>query len=346
MKKLFVCALALVFLATPAMATDWDFYGNFQYDTYSIDVSKELNGGTYGDTDTKWSDNMISRFGGKVTKGDIYGNAELNSSGLFRHLYGEWNFGAGKLLIGQTWDLSFVGGSKQNGGGGISQMFGASGTRDNQIRLTFGGLQVGLKNPTATAWAADTDISLPALELKYTFATDMFSVIPYLGYQTIDYGYGATDQTTDITSVVWSVLGKVNFGPAYVNARVWGGTNSGDFGFGGIIADNAVFNAATNKFDDRDILCYGAVVGFKVSDTITLEGGYSAISSEITQGTTKTEVSGANEYYLAAVISLAPGVTLQPEYMKVDQGDTKVTGLADAKNGDTTYIGANWVIAF
>jgi len=358
MKKLFVCALAIglvVAFTAPAMATDWDFYGNFQFDTYTQTLSKEANINTnYDDTDSAWGDNSISRWGGKVTKGDIFGNVEFNQA-VMRHLYGEWNFGAGKLLIGHTWDLNFQGGSLENMNGGTSAMFGANGVRHDQIRLTFGNLQIAALTPNAPTKAgtgADKDITLPKMEFRYTFATDMFTIQPFLGWQSVDYNTGVADNTTDLTSTLWAVLGKVNFGPAYVNARVWGGSNTADYSFGAsathpvLAADAAVFNATTSKFDDTSILCYGIVAGFKATDTITLEAGYSARDTEITQNGVKTENSGSNEYYILAAIQLAPGVVLQPEYMKVDGGDVKVAGGAAAKRGNISYFGANWVISF
>jgi hypothetical protein len=334
------------------MATDWDFYGNFQFDTASQNISKEANpiNTAYDDTNSIWGDTGISRFGGKVTKGDIFGNAELNSAGAFRHLYGEWNFGSGKLLIGQTWDLTFQGGSLQNMGGGISTEFGTSAVRVNQIRLTFGDLQIAACSPVANnvggaGTAGDVDPTLPKMEVRYTFATDMFSVQPLVAWQSVDYATGVADQTTDLTSMMWAVLGKVNFGPAYVNARVWGGSNTGDLGLNTWITDSGQFNATTLKFDDVTTLCYGGVVGFKASDMITVEGGYSAIDSEVTQNGVKTEWTGGNEYYILASITLAPGVVLQPEYFKEGYGDVK-TPATTTKMGETTYIGANWVISF
>ncbi len=361
MKKLFVCVLALsmVFAFTaPTMATDWDFYGNFQFDTFSVDVDKDLSATGFSDRDTRWQSNGISRFGGKVTKGDIFGNVEFNDGGNIRHLYGEWNFGAGKLLIGQTWDLSFQGGSLDNYAGGFSKAFGASGTRDNMLRLTFGGLQIGALTPTVYAagygGGNDVDTTMPKMEVKYTFATDMFTIQPYLGYNSVSYGTNvATDDTTDLTSIVYALMAKVNLGAFYINGRIWGGTNTGDFGFDTVgsatkwIDTNANIDGTTNKFADNTAMCYGAVVGFKLSDSITLEGMYTKLNSEdeARTGVTKTEYDGTDMYLLAQIM-LAPGVELYPEFAVHDFGETKVSGGATTDNGSATAFGATWIIRF
>jgi hypothetical protein len=241
MKKLFVCflAVALVFAFTaPLMAADWAFYGNTRFQTFSADKSKELGNGVDSDTDTVWLMQNNSRFGGKVTAGDISGHIEVNATSVssgstdnigLRHLTGTWNFGAGSLLIGHTWSVitNLLSNAAANQGFGMLGYGSVYQGRRDQVRLTFGGFKIGLLAPTTKALTAtttgttaigtaggvpvfavgttagDVDVTLPKIELAYRFATDMFWVEPYLGYQKYDVQYSpASNSTTDVTSMI------------------------------------------------------------------------------------------------------------------------------------------------
>jgi uncharacterized membrane protein (GlpM family) len=358
MKKLFVCALAvaLVFAFTaPTMAaSEWSFYGNVQFDTFSKDVSKEQNTGrtNYSDTDTEWALNGIGRFGAKAVAGDVMGNFELNDGANLRHLYGEWNFGAGKLLVGQTWSLSDNGTTGQNATLGMAATQNAAPGRTPQIRLTFGGFQISGNTPTvntaftntagATVAPVDSDTTLPKMEARYTFATDMFSVVPYAAWQTVDYVY-ALDTSYSLTSTVFGISGKVNFGPAWVQGNLWSGTNVGDMGWSGA-STNALWDAVNLKYVDATTLTYGLGAGFKASDMISLEACYAVMNSEYDVAGAKVE-DPTQEYFIQAVITLAPGVQLIPEYAKIDYDDRDVAGVS-TKQGDISYIGATWKISF
>jgi len=371
MKKLFVCALAvaMVFAFTaPTMAADWNFYGNVQFQTFSKDVDTRV-AGSQSDTDTVWNMEAISRFGGKATAGDISANVEFKAYGhdfsetapgnasndevKLRHLYGEWNFGAGKLLIGQTWPIvmSLISGQQADSVGmnGYGALFH---DRTTQIRLTFGGLKIGLLTPNTqnTALAGgDIDVTLPRIELGYRFATDMFWVEPFLGYQTFDVQYSAAStSTTDVTSVIYGVKGKVNFGPAFVGITFAAGTNPGDYELYGasasIINGGSAFLEGT-EMKDVDYMEYMLNVGFKFSDMISAEAGYGRQTTEATvMGTGKVEDPRLS-YYINVPITLAPGVMLIPEYSMFSEDDVTVAGVSTDET-ETTYIGAKWMISF
>jgi hypothetical protein len=368
MKKLFVCALAvaMVFAFTaPTMAADWNFYGNVQFQTFSKDVDTRVPGAD-SDTDTVWNMEPISRFGGKVVSGDISANYEVKAYGhdfvegsasndevKLRHLYGEWNFGAGKLLIGQTWNLvsSLISGQQADSTGmnGYGALFH---DRTTQIRLTFGGLKIAFVTPNTqnTALAGgDIDVTLPRMEFAYKFATDMFWVEPFLGYQTYDVQYSAaSNSTTDVTSVIYGVQGKVNFGPAWVGLCFAAGTNPGDYELYGasasIINGGRAFLEGT-EMKDVDYMEYMLNAGFKFSDMISMEAGYGRQTTEATvAGIGKVE-DPRFSYYINVPITLAPGVMLIPEYSMFSEDDVTAAGVS-ADETETTYIGAKWMISF
>jgi len=378
MKKLFVCflAVALVFAFTaPTMAGDWNFYGNTRFQTFSVDKSKELGNGVDSDTDTAWLMQNNSRFGGKVAAGDISGHIEVSAASVasgstdnigLRHLTGTWNFGSGSLLIGHTWAVitNLLSNQIANQGQGMLGFGSIYQARQDQIRLTFGGLKIGLLSPTAggmytnatlavaaagpaapaVGTSIGTDITLPKIEVAYRFATDMFWVEPFIGYQTYDEVTTATPEATkSITSIIYGFKGKVNFGPAYVGASFVMGTNAGSYGIANAYA--AWYDGTDIK--DADYMEYMALVGFKMNDMVTFEGGYGSQYNELdvaSIGGTKIEDRNFT-YYVNADISLAPGVHLIPEFSVISQDDIKYGGTS-TDQGETTYIGAKWQINF
>ena len=359
MKKLFVCALAvaMVFAFTaPTMAADWNFYGSARFATFSNDVDPQV-AGSDSDADTLWALQGNSRIGATVSAGDVGGGFEYGSGPNLRKLYGTWNFGAGTLLVGQTYTpiaefySNQVWGSDEDLLGNGMAYHG----RKGQIRLTFGGFDIAFVTPTSAGFAlaqagttatmaGDVDVTLPNVVLSYKFATDMFSIKPYLGWQSYDVQTLSTQSDTNesVDSLVYGVGGKVNFGPAYVAANVWMGTNAGDMGM--YMAESAnAFIGAGGKIVDVDTLAYAAVVGFKASDMFTIEGGY---------GTSKNEADIAGDpedtsfsYYVNCTINLAPGVFIVPEF-GVYSYDEFESGGVSTDEEETTYFGAKWQINF
>lgn len=357
MKKLFVCflAVAMVFAFTaPVMAGDWNFYGNTRFQTFSQTVDNVA--GVDDDTDTVWLMQNNSRFGGKVSAGDISGHIEVSAGSVasggtnnigLRHLTGTWNFGAGSLLVGHTWAvvtnlLSNAAADQGFGLLGIGSVFQA---RRDQIRLTFGGLKIGLLEPAHTAGAtfvgAENDTTLPKIEVAYRFATDMFWIEPFLGYNTFDQGTGIGNNTESITSMVYGFKGKVNFGPMFVGAGFSMGSNGAEYGLAGQKL-NAVWDGATVQ--DVDYMEYMLNAGFKMSDMVTFEAGYGYATNELEVAAVKTE-DPSFAYYIQADISLAPGVHLIPEYAVIDADEVTTAGVS-TEEASTSYIGAKWQINF
>ncbi len=353
MKKLFVCALAvaMVFAFTaPTMAADWNFYGSARMATFSNDVDTQV-AGTPSDTDTQWSLQGNSRFGATVSAGDVGGGFEYGSGPNLRKLYGTWNFGAGTLLVGQTYTPIAEFYSNQVGAGDNDMLFQgmAYHSRRAQITLTFGSFKLAFVEPTPSALAGaatNYDVTLPQIAMSYKFATDMFSVKPYLGYQTFDSGISAvTTQMESITSLVYGIGGKVNFGPAYVAANIYGGTNANNMGVLSATNGSAVLVGTTVQ--DNTTIGYAGLVGFKASDMFTIEGGYGAISGEVDYATLKEEDT-AFTYYINCVINLAPGVFVVPEFGIISDDEIKNAGgvAGTTKETETTYFGAKWQINF
>lgn len=356
MKKLFLFFVAAALIAAfsvPAAAADaeWNFYGSARVNTFWTDLSKEQD--TVGtpardDKDLVMTLQGNARIGANVSAGDVGGRFEYGTGVNVRLLYGTWNFGAGTLLVGQTYTPVNIFISNQVYGdiGADSDMLSTGGLYDGRrpvLQLQFGGFKIALVSPSTTAPAAalalagaETDTQIPKIEASYVFKTDMFTVGVMGGWNSIEVETDARDY--DVDSYVAALYGTVNFGPVYIKADVYQAVNGGDFGIQGAGDDNS--DLVGIKIKDVDTLGYLGVVGFKLGDMVTIEGGYGEVSHD-------SDVVGAKDddtsaYYIQAVIGLAPGVMVIPEYGKIDYDK----GRANNKEGDTVYYGAKWQINF
>ena len=364
MKKfiVFFAAIAMVgAFAFSAVAADWNFYGSSRVETYSRNVSKEVSTnptGTYDDTDTNWGLAANARIGANVAAGDITGRFEWGGNFALRLLYGEWNFGSGKFLVGQQYALTSPLYSNQwlDAGLGLHGFGEIYGGRVPQLKLTFGDFQIALLQPSnavgvdststyGTLGAVDTDTTLPKIEAKYRFKTDQFFIDVVGGYNSTDV-VGAVDKEYSVDSWVAMLGGGADFGPVSFKAMVYSAQNQATYGLTTTEATyaGAIYNGTNDSFEDSDAFGYMAMLGFKMSDMVKFEIGYGAVEQEMTINATNIE-DNCNAYYLNATITLAPGVTINPEIGKLDYDDVKV-GNVTTKQGDTTYFGATWKIDF
>jgi hypothetical protein len=371
MKKLFII-FAVLCLAAPAMAADWNFYGSARMATFVVDVDPDVPG-VDSDTDLQWAQQGNSRIGATVKFNDeIGGGFEMSDSFGKRKLYGTYAFGnGGQLLIGQTYAPSAIFGSNSvyDGDGdllGIGEFYEG---RVPMIQFSMAGFKVALISPSlggydetdavvdyfdadgtdatvgtgsGTTYAFevdaaegyDVDSTLPKIEVAYTFKADMFSVTGFAGYQTYTLD-GAQDY--DIDSMVYGLGAGLNFGPLFVNLGVHAGTNLGNYGAYQPYLDDGAALGATDTLDN-DGLGYLAVVGFNASDMLTIEAGYGHEESELDNSNNKQE---ADQYYVNATINITKGFFIVPEIgMQTFKED------ASTEEPEVFYWGAKWQINF
>jgi hypothetical protein len=353
MRKLLVLLSAVAFVVAftvPAMAADWGFYGSARMGTFQNDVTPAgLN--PQSDDDLTWDLQGNSRIGADVKAGAIGGKFEYGTGINLRQLFGTWNFGGGTLLLGQTYTPLFYLVSNQVAAGD-NDLVGYGGIyagRQPMAQLAMGPLKIALVKPAAPAAAAtvtgagDVDVSLPKLEVAYSFKAGPFSLKPMLGYATYDEVIVATQQGYGIDSYILGLGFSGGFGAVSVKGSVYMGTNVGNYGFAQTAPGAAGWSVASNKVQDNDSMGYQLIVGFKASDMIGLEFGYGAVESEL--DAPGVNESDASSYYVNAVINLAKGVMIIPEIGKFDKGETTTAGVK-TENGDTTYFGAKWQINF
>jgi hypothetical protein len=215
MKKftIILAALMLVCFAVPAMAVDWNFYGNARMATYyesrDFDDGTNAAGTDDSDAETIWDLQGNSRFGANIKAENIKAQIEMgiNESNVSaRRVYGVWNFGAGSLKIGKDYTpvSQFISGQVADGDLGLLGIGTAYGGRHGQIELAFGKFRIalvesttGLINGMATVstgvaiigsggftvsvprtedeFAGDVDDVLPKLELGWGMAFDTWN---------------------------------------------------------------------------------------------------------------------------------------------------------------------------
>lgn len=281
MKKLMVVAALLVFMAgTAYAAAEWEFYGSARVSTFY----------------TQWDMNMFDSAAGRGTivgsdlgaallspdtdkyEQDINGNARIGAnikvsdevtarfeygakdgSPNLRLLWGEWNFGAGSLGVGQHYTPLLFPYSNQvyniypmkDGDTNMSTFGMLYGKRKPMVRLKFGNFQIAAVQPNtsvnyeyisaasspATAISGTyaiptaqptTKVQIPCIQAKYRYDFDWGHLNFAGGYQTFDVVDTAANKEFEVRSYVLGVGGRVNMGKAYFKANAWGGENVGN----------------------------------------------------------------------------------------------------------------------
>jgi len=361
MRKLLILVSVVAFVVAftlPAAAADWGFYGSARMYTFMNDYSKET--GTLGvdDDDLSWFLQGNSRIGANVKAGDIGGKFEYGhgATPTLRLLFGTWNFGAGTLLVGQDYSPidTFI--SNQQGpahwGGDIDALpwGGIYDGRTAQLKLSMAGFQVALVEPKVVAATGltpnDTDTSIPKIEASYTFQAGPLALKVLGAMNTYDAVVitGTTEKSESIDSNVFGVMASYATGPFSVAADLYMATNPGNFG---LLNDNILSKAffTGTGVEDADSMGVLLVLGFQATPTIKLEAGYGMVANEQESGGVTAEAT-TTSMYVQAVIALAKGMCIVPEFGIVDYGDLEVTGAPDTKLGDITYYGAKWQIDF
>ena len=273
MKKLtiLIAALALVCFSVPAMAVDWNFYGDGLNAAGTDDEDQDLQWDLQGNSRigaTIKAENVNARFEFGVTESDV----------TSRRIFGVWNFGAGKLKVGKDYTpiTTFVSGQVFNGDDGLLDTGNIYGRRKAQIGFEFGRFQVALINPSsgfirglsttattiitvpgvagqpdidiptavATETNGDIDEILPKLEARFgmgfdTWNFNVFGGAQYFSIEDVESatdvdaaGVGSTDDL-DVTSWLIGADGGVNFAAFYIKAGLSYGQNIGDAGWSG-----------------------------------------------------------------------------------------------------------------
>lgn len=364
MKKLLVVLLVLGF-AAPAAAVQWDFGGSLRTYAGYYDVDEEYTGGP-GLDDTigvDWDDDkgflmglgIGSRFNAKaMVSENFYGLVELGFNNdddtYLRLAYGVWNFGAGKLTVGQDYTPgTYLGYSNMTGDTGAAQyaMMLTDGlpyiSRQPQVKLSFGDLDIALieQNKDAEDYTdegyGDIDFSLPRIEAAYVFRTDLVNIRPVLGFQT--YEVEGPAGSADIDSYLVGIGASFDLKPAYVKATasyIQNPANYGDLNVVSVTGRQANIDA-NGDVNDADFYQGTLVAGVQVNKMLNLEAGLGVMDSEVDTAPGVTSEQTAYVYYLQTMLSMTKNLSIIPEIGVVDRGDLEVTGQDDVDLGKMKY---------
>ena len=375
MKKLtiFIAAIALVCFAVPAMAADWNFYGSARMATFYIsdDYGDGTNAAGTDDSDAElqWEFQGNSRLGARVKAESVSGRIELantsdntHDGGVFtRLLYGDWDFGAGKLRVGKAYTPTsqFISGQVFGADLGMLGVGTNYGRRVPGLQLMFGKFTVALleaNDSNAGGWSTyadgDSDRFLPKLEAGWGMAFDTwnFNLMGGLQYVEVEDMPSAVDpgdsDDVDVTSYILGADAGVNFGPAYVKTAFSFGQNWTNARWSDLAYSRSGASSGAGLFDgdddvdDSDNYQVALVGGMKVSDMLQFEAGagYRVADSD-QDAVRKAEVWNV---YGQAVIAMAPGVYVIPEAGYFDFGND----TAGDDQGKEFYLGAKWQIDF
>lgn len=339
--KIFGLMVGLISLSTlPTQAADWNFYGSARVATFQVETdTSEKVVDTY-----QQSLHSNARIGAKIGVSDTlsgvfeYGASRGNTN--LRKLYGEWDFGNGKLLVGQTytplnWACS-------------NQVFGTDNNlkaqgmiysgRETMLKLTLGNFKLAVISPDTddlgTGYTTETDI--PAIEASYTVTLDSVTLAAGGGYSAYEIIDGPA--TYDIDSHVLAGSIRFRFGAAFLNATAFTGQNVGNLIALSVDGDNRWDDGfamiSGNRVLDSDSLGYGLVAGYRLSPMFTFEAGYGFVQNDIDT----LADDEARTYYANVTVTLAPGVFFVPEIGRFDG--------VEPTDAETTYYGIKWQINF
>ena len=364
MKKIIVAVAALALMAGSAYAADWNFYGSARVSTFwsdtDVDGVDEISDIDDYLEDVQYNQQLQTnaRIGATVKVSDeLTGRFEYGASGgnaNVRLLYGEWDFGAGKLLVGKDYVPMYLTGSNQvvDNDAALSGWGEIDGSRQAQIKLTFGGFQIAFVENNTNYYGTDdeldaidsnVDVVMPMIQAQYALTYDNWVFTLAGGYQTFDVDDGDIDD--DVTSWGLGLDVAATFGAFNVTVQVNGGTNVGNIY--NIDVSSLAFGAGYAGIDDGKIIDNDAMggriaIGYTFNEMFGVEIGYGYQQTEFDMsGSEEDEVQS---YYIQFPITLAPGVHVVPEVGVVDYMDNFLGN--DDGEGETTYFGAKWQINF
>ena len=336
-----VAAWALMGLTPCLWAADWNFYGSARVRTFYDDVdgtgasttnlTHALQGNSRIGARVKVSDTLDGRF----EYGASSGNANI------RHLYGEWTFGPGKLLVGQTDSpLNFaLSNQVYDTDANMDPYGGVDAKRQAMVQLTFGDFKIAAIEPDTSDLnlaTPTTEVKLPKVEASYRFDTDNFFVDLAAGYGS--YTLKESGREYDVDSYIFALGAQARFGKAYLGGDVWVGQNVGPYDFN--CSPDGDPRVESNALIDND--AYGIMVagGYKLNDTFSFEAGYGYVAAELDHASYDKDDTTA--YYIQSTVTLADGVFFVPEIGRVDKDKDK-SGTPET---DTVYYGVKWQINF
>jgi len=331
---------ALTALALPAMA-ETTLYGSARLATFYNLSDVPTTGKTAGFDEHLQAN---ATFGANYSSGDVGGRVEYGAGTgavALRLLYGTWNFGEGKLTVGQDYNSYYLGSAQVHSDDSAFKGYGAQwDTRQPQIRvnlnngLYFAAIQPGATgqlavnvpgdttgaNTEAASGATDVKMYLPKLNVGYAGKAGMFTYNVGVVGTTFSQNVGA-GATAKKDQQVMAVLGYANgsaaFGATSLLASISASQNAGNLNFLG----RKTYDAANKK----DAIGFEGFIQAtqNISDTVSANVGVGFAGDKIdapaVAGVNKNKFDNKMAIFVNAPVTLAKNVSVTPEFDYYDQ---------------------------
>jgi hypothetical protein len=348
MRKLLIllAATALVVAFTLPASAEVSFYGQSRFNTGWMSVDADVAGTDTVDNVDWTHDTGNSRFGANFQDGAVGGTVEIRplAGAQMRHWYGWWDFGGGKLIVGQTWAPTFAPVACACYEGGLTAGYGdvIGSLRAGQMALHMGSLQIAALTPSQAskfgALGSSTGM-LPKIEANYSLKAGPAAIKLYGGYNSSEEEVLATKKSYDYNSYLFGANVRMAFGAAGVALNVYTAKNPVEYG---MAAANAQAATITTDVNEVDVMGFLVDFNYKISPTMSFFVGFGQAQDEL-------DVPGTSEgthtiFYAGLPITLAKNVTITPEVGQFS--DELDVGAAVTPAPSTTYYGAYWQINF
>lgn len=287
-----------------------------------------------------------SRFGANFSNGDVGGKVELGTAVNTRLLYGTYNFGGGKLTVGQDYNSYYTFTAQTHGDDNGLNGYGALWDgRQAQLRVNLNnGLYLAAITPTGNVngTPAATGVIVPNAEAN----ANIKIYIPKLnvGYAgkagNISYNAGLVGQTfknltvnEQVNALLGYVNGKAGFGATTLMFNLSYAQNAGNMGFMG----RQSYATATKK-DAKGFEGY-VQLSQKLSDSLSANAGLGYVTDK-TSGNASADNKMA--FFVNAPITLTKGVYITPEFSYYDE----MKSAADKDQAKSYALGAQFRIDF
>jgi len=360
MKKLVSLLIAAVFLlgmTLPAMAADWNFYGQSRLQTFWVDKSKEATDYNDSTLNLDHALNYVNRVGAKVDAGVINGRWEMgiHSGGTPTPNYSRLIYGTvdldeavgmpGTLLVGRAYmplEAISLGVSLQTYPHDAN-MLGYLGYMDRQegLQYSLDGFKFALVKPNVPD---NSEVQLPMIQATYSMNM-MDGLALNLGgvYQTYDLDKGNDPGGGDsVTS--WNFSGNVRMSmmdPLYVNLAGFYGQNVGEFGACNVKGTPATTNDGSSVSEDTTTYSTVGVIGVNLAGGIRVETG---AGYQVSDNDDWKNEDDQSKYYLQAQIPITDNgnAFILPEVGMTDYMD----GTDGKDEGDETWYGMQTRVMF
>jgi len=359
MKKrvLVLTAAAMVSAATVPALAETNLYGSARVATFynigqAYDAKTGADAGKYSGFDEHLQSNSV--LGVNFSNGDVGGKVEFGTGVNTRLLYGTWNFGSGRLTVGQDYNSYYQGASQVHGDDNALKGYGALwDNRLPQVRvnlnngLYFAAIQPYLNtaaviNPVAgtpnasgagipnSESVSNNKIYLPKLNVGYAGKTGAFAYNTGVVGQFYE---NANNGKNRINAILGYLTGSAAFGSTTVTGNASYAQNAGNLGLAGRLDYNLAKKDNARGFEGF------LQVSQKLSDRLKANVGAGYVYDKRSNDKSADDKLAL---FINAPITLAKNVSITPEFSYYDE----LNSTTDVKQAKSYAVGAQFRIDF